>query len=133
MYAFWRRVFFGCLILLALLAGCSRGDGVPVDVSVSVDEPNRFARFFNPIAGLQAGDYTIVAATFTAAQAGSFTVTVTYDDGEVQKQCFRVYDEIKAESDALNIRPVLDQVVTYLQGYDYFTDLEVSESAQSIE
>ena len=64
---------------------------------------------------------------------GYYNVCNIFSDGEVQKQCFRVYDEIKAECDRLDIRPVLDQVVAYLQGYGYFTDLAVSEAAQSIE
>ena len=76
----------GCLCLLALGA-CSREDGIPVDKTIAVNEPNRFAQFINPIAGLPAGDYTVVAATTNAnmGDAGSFVLTVTFDDGEIQE------------------------------------------------
>lgn len=76
--------FPGVVFLLVILSGCSRDDGVPVDESIAVDVPDSFARFFNPVAGLPAGDYTIVAATVMPNRAGNFTVTVTFDSGEKQ-------------------------------------------------
>ena len=58
---------------------------------------------------------------------GYYNVCNIFPDEKVQEQCFRIYDEIKAECDNLNIREVLNQVVAYLQGYGYFSDLAVSE------
>ncbi len=76
--------FAGVFFLLVILAGCSRDDGVPVDESIAVNAPNSFASFLNPVAGLSAGDYTVVAATFDPGQAGNFSVTLTFDNGERQ-------------------------------------------------
>ena len=58
---------------------------------------------------------------------GYYNVCNIFPDEKVQEQCFRIYDEIKAECDNLNIKDVLNQVVAYLQGYGYFSDLAVSE------
>lgn len=78
------RFFPGCIFLLIILTGCSRDDGVPVDESIAVNEPDLFARFFNSVAGLPSGDYTMVAATDTTGEMGPFTLTVIFDDGEEQ-------------------------------------------------
>jgi mono/diheme cytochrome c family protein len=71
-----------CLLVL-VLAACSRGDnaGSTAFVAPGVSDPNGFAQFLNPQVSLPVGDYTIVAATFAAGETGSYTLTVTYDDG----------------------------------------------------
>ena len=71
----------GVVFLLVIVAGCSRDDGVPVDESIAIYEPDSFARFLNPVAGLSFGDFTIVAATNAIGESGSFKITVTFDGG----------------------------------------------------
>jgi hypothetical protein len=89
--------FLGVVFLLVILAGCSRDDGVPVDESIAIYEPNRFAQFLNPIAGLQAGDYSVIAATVAPSQAGNFSVTLTFDGGEK-----RVFNDNWIDSVSMN-------------------------------
>ena len=75
------------IVFLLLLASCNRGgDGVPtVDPDfVETEDPNRFLQFLNPQVGLPAGNYSIVAGTQLPSESGSFTITVTRDDGDVQ-------------------------------------------------
>lgn len=74
----------GCAFLAIVLTACTRDDGIPVDTSISLDQPDLFARFLNPVAALPAGDYAVVAATDTAGLSGSFVLTITFDDGEKQ-------------------------------------------------
>jgi len=69
------------LSMLFLTASCSRDGDVEVDTATKFNEPDNFAAFINPIAGVASGDYVIEANTDTAGEAGSFTLTVTYDDG----------------------------------------------------
>ncbi|MBL4761920.1 MAG: hypothetical protein JKY93_04380 [Gammaproteobacteria bacterium] len=63
------------------LQGCGGGDFSAFETGTSLGTPNSFLTYFNPQAKLAAGTYTIVAATASAAEAGSFSVLVTYDDG----------------------------------------------------
>ncbi|VAW55599.1 hypothetical protein MNBD_GAMMA05-2168 [hydrothermal vent metagenome] len=69
------------LFLLFMVASCSRDGDVEVDASIKLNEPNSFAAFINPLAGLASGDYVIEVNTDTAGDAGSFTLTVSYDGG----------------------------------------------------
>jgi hypothetical protein len=71
-------------VLLADLGGCSRDNGIAVDTTVKVNQPNQFASYINKVAALPSGDYTIVAATNTSGQSGDYTLSVTRDDGSVQ-------------------------------------------------
>lgn len=84
-------VYIGCkfifLFAAILLASCDRGgDGTPqVNPDfIEVEDPDRFLQFLNQQVGLPAGNYTIVAGTETLGDTGSFTITVTRDDGAVQ-------------------------------------------------
>lgn len=71
------------LIILMLVAinACSRGGDVAYDKSIAVNQPNSFAVFINPLAGLASGDYFIEANADSPGDTGSYTLTVTYDDG----------------------------------------------------
>jgi len=64
------------LSMLFMVASCSRD--VEVDQSIKLNEPDSFAAFINPLAGLASGDYVIEANTDTAGDAGNFTLTVIY-------------------------------------------------------
>ncbi|MGB5398029.1 MAG: hypothetical protein WBN96_12835, partial [Gammaproteobacteria bacterium] len=71
-----------CLLLVGL-AACERKDGESLEKSIKVNQPDQFAQYINKVAGLPSGDYTIVAATSSAGAAGTFTLSVTHDDGSV--------------------------------------------------
>ncbi len=70
--------------LLIILTACSRGEGVETNEIVKVDEPDSFAAFINPVAGLASGAYSIIAATDTAGDSGDFTLSIRFDNGETQ-------------------------------------------------
>ena len=74
-----------CIAMVAALSACSRGDsaGQAVVTTPGISDPNSFAQFFNPQVSLPAGDYTIVAATFSTGAISDYTLTVTDDNGVV--------------------------------------------------
>jgi len=76
-------VFYRLLIFLMVLAvaACSRNGDETTDKTVAGNQPDNFAAFINPLAGLASGDYVIEANTDAAGEAGDFTLTVSYDDG----------------------------------------------------
>ena len=74
----------GLVALLGLLLfGCGGGgsDYDGFDSSLKQNEPNQFLTFFNRQGELPAGQYTLVVATATANQTGSFSVLVSRNDG----------------------------------------------------
>jgi hypothetical protein len=82
------QAFFIAILTVSMLffaTSCSRDGDVVIDESIKVDEPDNFAAFINPLAGLASGDYIIEANTDTVGEAGDFTLTVTYDDGLVEE------------------------------------------------
>ena len=74
------KLLLAVLFSLAL-TGCGGGDYDGFDSSVSVSTPNKFLAFFNRQGDLSAGSYTLVIATTTAGQTGSFSVLVKKNDG----------------------------------------------------
>lgn len=67
-----------CLFLYA----CGGGDEYQgFNSSIKPDEPNKFLTFFNRQGELPVGQYTLVVATATANQTGSFSVLVSRNDG----------------------------------------------------
>lgn len=77
----WLRRGFG-IVLIAGLAACGSGDDYEgFDASVSQSTPNRYLLFFNRQGDLPAGTYTLVVATNTGNQAGTFSVTYQKNDG----------------------------------------------------
>jgi hypothetical protein len=48
---------------------------------VALNQPDSFAAYLNPIAGLASGDYVIEAITDNAGEAGDFTLSINYGDG----------------------------------------------------
>jgi len=73
------------LILLAvsvlLSTACSRDGETTSEKAVKINQPNSFATYINPIAGLASGAYTIEANAEDDGASGEFTLTVSYDDG----------------------------------------------------
>lgn len=90
-------LFSVCALLLGLLSACSRGEGIPVDKTVAVNEPDSFAQFLNPIAGLPAGDYTVVVACH--ASAGISGVPMWWTDAQPVASTLALYEEIRARVD----------------------------------
>lgn len=78
---------FKILLLSTVLAlgACSRDGDAVLDQSVKLNQPDSFAAFINPIAGLASGDYVIEANVDNAGDAGGFTLSVTYDDGTTEE------------------------------------------------
>lgn len=73
-----------CLVLMPILAACSRGDNAgQMNTTLGISDPNSFAQFFNPQVSLQAGNYTIVAATYANGTVSNYTLTITDDNGAV--------------------------------------------------
>ncbi len=79
--------FFKILMLSLLLAlsACSREGEVAFDKTIKKNQPDSFAAFINPVAGLASGAYVIEARADTAGDAGDFTLSVTYDDGTTEE------------------------------------------------
>ncbi|PCJ86966.1 MAG: hypothetical protein COA54_07680 [Thiotrichaceae bacterium] len=73
------------LSILFLVASCSRDGDVEIDESIQLNQPDSFAAFLNPLAGLASGDYVIEANTDASGDTGSFTLSVTYDDGSEEE------------------------------------------------
>lgn len=75
---FWTIALAG--LLLNACGGGSEYDGF--DASVNLSDPDAFLRFFNQQADLGAGNYTLVVAVAgVAGQTGTFTVTISRNDG----------------------------------------------------
>jgi len=78
------KLFAVIISFFVLLSSCSREDGAVVDGTTPLNEPDNFAAFLNPIAGLASGAYTVTAITDTAGEVGDFVLTVTFDNGTQQ-------------------------------------------------
>ena len=75
------KAWIAILITIAVTA-CGSGDEYEgFDATVSISTPNKFLTFFNRQGDLAAGDYTLVVATAAGGQAGTFSVTITRNDG----------------------------------------------------
>ncbi len=72
----------GLSFFFVVLGACSRDDGVAQDTGLTVDTPDEFARFINPVAGLAAGRYTVVAAVDNAGDSGDFVLTIDTGEGD---------------------------------------------------
>jgi hypothetical protein len=78
-----RNSVLGMMVLF--LAACGGGDDTTLEApTVSQSEPDSFLRYLNPQASLGAGEYTLVAATATPGEAGSYRLTVEDSDGDRQ-------------------------------------------------
>lgn len=68
--------FWKILLLSAALAlgACSREGDVDFDKTIKLNQPDSFAVFLNPIAGLASGDYVIEANVDTAGQIDGIPV-----------------------------------------------------------
>lgn len=76
---------FLLVFAFALGTGCSR-DGAKTEAkSLSVSDPNNFAAYINPVAGLASGDYVVEANADTAGEVGEFTLSIFYDDGSTDE------------------------------------------------
>jgi hypothetical protein len=73
----------GLIALMGLiLFACGGGDEYQgFNSSIKSDEPNKFLTFFNRQGELPAGQYTLVVATATGNQTGSFSVLLSRNDG----------------------------------------------------
>jgi len=73
-------------MLFTLLVACERDGALTVPAAISVSTPDSFARFIDEQQSLPAGDYTIIATTTSAdaGAAGSYTISVTFDDGSTE-------------------------------------------------
>jgi len=70
------------LLVIIVLSACDRdGQIATFETTIGVDEPNSFLTFFDPQVSLPAGDYTLVVGTSVTGVAGTFSGTVTLDDG----------------------------------------------------
>ncbi len=82
------RGFALVTLAAALVAACSSpGDGAAEEAAPLTGSElgtKNFLQFLNRQPALAAGDYTLVAATASAGQAGSYTLAVTLDDGSTQ-------------------------------------------------
>ncbi|MCZ6882414.1 MAG: hypothetical protein O7F15_05335, partial [Gammaproteobacteria bacterium] len=74
------KLLLAVLFSLALTS-CGGGDYDGFDSSVTASTPNKYLAFFNRQGDLSAGSYTLVIATTTAGQTGSFSVLVKKNDG----------------------------------------------------
>lgn len=72
-------------VAVFLLAGCNPGNESPAPATLPPDTPNSFLQLLNSQPSLAAGDYTVVAATAAPAQKGYYTLTITHDNGKVEK------------------------------------------------
>lgn len=77
----------GLIALTVLqLYACGGGDEYNgFDSTTKLDEPNKFLTFFNRQGELPAGQYTLVVATATTNQTGSFSVLVNRNDGSADQ------------------------------------------------
>lgn len=76
------------LVGMALVACSSPGDNAAEDADPLTGSElgsKNFLQFLNRQPALAAGDYTLVAATAAAGQSGSYTLTVTFDDGSTRR------------------------------------------------
>ena len=69
-----------CLLLMFLLSGCERDDAVVQEEVLQTSDPDKFSQFFNKLPGLAAGEYKVVTTTNSAADSGSYTLTIERDD-----------------------------------------------------
>jgi mono/diheme cytochrome c family protein len=76
--------FTALLLSVFILAGCDTEDTPKSLENITISTTNKFLQYPNPQFNLPEGNYTIVAATATAGQTDSFTITVTFDDGSTQ-------------------------------------------------
>lgn len=85
--AFQLQGSFNVLLLSLLLAlsACSRDGDETFDKTVKKNQPNSFATFINPVAGLASGAHVIEANADSAGDAGDFTLSVSYDDGVTEE------------------------------------------------
>lgn len=74
-------IFLTAVLITSSLNGCDRTDTAEIFDTVNTSTPNKFLQYPNLQASLAAGTYTVVAATANAASSGSFTLSITTDDG----------------------------------------------------
>lgn len=69
------------LSLLMLATACSRDGDITAESTIQGNQPNSFAAYLNPMAGLASGDYVIEVNSDNAGAVGDFTLSVTLSDG----------------------------------------------------
>lgn len=83
------RIALSALLVACALGACSSpGDNAGEDAAPLTGTElgsKNFLQFLNRQPALAAGDYTLVAATAVAAQAGGYTLTVRFDDGSTRQ------------------------------------------------
>ena len=91
------------LSVMLALGACSRDGDVAFDKTIKVYQPDNFAAFINPLAGLASGDYVIEANADTAGQAGNFTLSVSYDGGTMEEYTGSWTTDIATSTRTFNI------------------------------
>ena len=79
MHLFTRIILVSVLLVLA---ACERDGAVTSEPVPGLNEPDKFAQYFNQLPSLAASEYRVVATTLNVGESGTYTLMITKDDGE---------------------------------------------------
>lgn len=82
-----RCLSFSLFAMALVLTGCGGGQGDDrTDAwSTPANTPDAFLQMVNPQASLAAGEYQVIATTAFAGENGDYRLTITHDDGRVER------------------------------------------------